>query len=66
MDSALLYGYFDKSGKTKLHLTKVLNVSRPTLDRIFNNPAKVSFSIAKKLQKEFDIPDYDMDLIFLP
>ena len=66
MDSNLLHDYWKKSGKTKTHLSKTLCVSRPTLERIFATPANTSYSVAKILQKEFSIPDYDMDLIFLP
>lgn len=62
----LLLDYFLASGKTKTFLADKINVSRPRLDAIFDNPMSATVSQADGLCKEFGIKKNDRDFIFLP
>lgn len=64
--SELLYDFWKNSGKTKTHLAKKLDVSRPRLDYIFEHPETATWSQAEVLAKELSIKSEPKDKIFLP
>lgn len=63
----LLQDYFEKSKKSKQYLSHKLVVSRPRLDRIFENPSSATVVQANVLKTELYIDsEEDFDAIFLP
>jgi len=55
-----------RSGKTKVFLSKKMNISRPRLDYIFEHPETATVGQADILSKEFSISASDKRIIFLP
>lgn len=67
MDSVLLNEYWIRSGKSKTHLAKKLDCTRPVIYKIFDNPSRCTYSQVDVLCKELEIEDEnDKRQIFLP
>ncbi len=66
-DALLLGAYVNKAGKSKTHLAKALNVSRPTLYKILDKPETCTCGQADVLCSELNIRlKAEREQIFLP
>ena len=65
-NSTLLVEKFNASGKTKTHLASKMNVSRPRLDTIFEEPETATVGQADVLSNELNLLAAEKREIFLP